>query len=73
MSVTTLAEMFMETVRNHGEKTSLMEKVDGRGAGDMKGGNACLITSFCLIKEMELDLPGKVTLTLVSDEENGNE
>jgi succinyl-diaminopimelate desuccinylase len=46
-------------------------KIYGRGAGDMKGGNACLITSFCLIKEMELDLPGKVTLTLVSDEENG--
>jgi succinyl-diaminopimelate desuccinylase len=46
-------------------------RIYGRGAGDMKGGNTGLITSFCLIKEMGLDLPGKITITLVSDEENG--
>lgn len=37
----------------------------------MKGGDTGLIFSFCLIKELGLDLPGKITLTLVSDEENG--
>ncbi len=37
----------------------------------MKGGNTSLIFSFCLIKELGLDLPGRITLTLVSDEENG--
>lgn len=46
-------------------------RIYGRGAGDMKGGDTGLIYSFCLIKGLDLDLPGKVTLTLVSDEENG--
>ena len=46
-------------------------RIYGRGAGDMKGGNTGLIFSFCLIKELGLDLPGRITLTLVSDEENG--
>ena len=46
-------------------------RIYGRGAGDMKGGDTGLVTGFCMIKEMAADLPGKVTLTLVSDEENG--
>jgi succinyl-diaminopimelate desuccinylase len=46
-------------------------KIYGRGAGDMKGGVSALTFLFCLLKEMNLDLPGKVTLTLVSDEETG--
>jgi len=47
------------------------DRIFGRGAGDMKGGVAALIFTFCLLKEMGIDLPGKVTLTLVSDEETG--
>jgi succinyl-diaminopimelate desuccinylase len=46
-------------------------KIFGRGACDMKGGLTSLLFSFCLIKEMGLELPGKLTLTLVSDEETG--
>ena len=58
---------------NVGPYSGLVEdgRIYGRGAGDMKGGDTGLITSFCLIKAMDLDFPGKVTLTLVSDEENG--
>ena len=46
-------------------------KLYGRGAADMKGGLAGLVYSFCLIGEMGLDLPGKLTLMVVSDEETG--
>jgi len=46
-------------------------KICGRGAGDMKGGLSALTFAFCLLKEMNLNLPGKVTLTIVSDEETG--
>ena len=48
-------------------------RIYGRGASDMKGGVAATFFSFCLIKEMGLDLPGKLTLTLVSDEESGGQ
>jgi succinyl-diaminopimelate desuccinylase len=41
----------------------------GRGAGDMKGGLASLLQSFCVTSR--LGLPGKVTLTCTSDEETG--
>ncbi|MFC1804193.1 ArgE/DapE family deacylase [Thermoproteota archaeon] len=46
-------------------------KLYGRSGGDMKGGLAGLVYSFCLIGEMGLDLPGKLTLMAVSDEETG--
>jgi succinyl-diaminopimelate desuccinylase len=46
-------------------------KIFGRGAGDMKGGVAALLFLFCHINEINLDIQGKVTLTLVSDEETG--
>ncbi|MBS7631457.1 ArgE/DapE family deacylase [Candidatus Bathyarchaeota archaeon] len=46
-------------------------KIHGRGAADMKGGLTALLYSFVLMKEMGITLPGKLTLTLVSDEESG--
>jgi succinyl-diaminopimelate desuccinylase len=46
-------------------------RIYGRGSSDMKGGVAATFFSFCLMKELDLDLPGKLTLTLVSDEETG--
>ena len=44
-------------------------RILGRGASDMKGGLAALTYCFIMIKEMEVKLPGKLTLCLVSDEE----
>jgi succinyl-diaminopimelate desuccinylase len=46
-------------------------KIYGRGAGDMKGGVTSLLFSFCLLNEMCLESLGKLTITLVSDEETG--
>jgi len=46
-------------------------KLWGRGAADMKGGLAASLAAFTLIGCMEIDLPGKLTLTIVSDEESG--
>jgi len=46
-------------------------KIMGRGASDMKGGLTASLFAFTLIKDLEINLPGKLTLTLVSDEETG--
>jgi succinyl-diaminopimelate desuccinylase len=47
-------------------------KIYGRGSGDMKGGLASLVWCFALVKELAPNLPGKLTLTLFSDEETGS-
>ena len=44
-------------------------RIYGRGSGDMKGGFAGLLFSFCLLNET--DFPGKITFTGTSDEETG--
>ena len=44
-------------------------RIYGRGSGDMKGGFAGLLFSFCLLNET--NFPGKVTFTATSDEETG--
>ncbi len=46
-------------------------KIHGRGSGDMKGGLASLVWCFTLAKELAPELPGRLTLTLFSDEESG--
>jgi len=46
-------------------------RIYGRGSGDMKGGLASLVWCFTLAKELIPLLPGKLTLTLFSDEESG--
>jgi succinyl-diaminopimelate desuccinylase len=48
-------------------------KIYGRGSGDMKGGLASLVWCFALVKELAPNLPGKLTLTLFSDEESGGQ
>lgn len=45
----------------------------GRGASDMKAGLGGLIFVFALLKKLEIDLPGKLTLAIVPDEETGGE
>jgi len=45
----------------------------GRGALDMKGGIAMMLTAFLRAKAEALPLPGDVILALVSDEERGGE
>jgi acetylornithine deacetylase/succinyl-diaminopimelate desuccinylase-like protein len=45
----------------------------GRGALDMKGGAAMLISAFLKAKQNETRLPGDVILALVSDEEDGGD
>lgn len=45
----------------------------GRGALDMKGGDAMLLSAFLRAKRERLQLPGDLILTLVSDEEAGGE
>jgi len=46
-------------------------RVFGRGAADMKGGSTALLAVTLLLKRMQVPLAGKLTLTLVSDEETG--
>jgi len=46
-------------------------KILGRGSADMKGGLTVSVFTFALFKEIGIELPGKLTLTLVSDEETG--
>lgn len=46
-------------------------RIYGRGAVDMKGGDAALMTAFLIMAERRRDWRGRVTLTLVSDEETG--
>lgn len=43
----------------------------GRGSSDMKGGLAASLFVFTLVKELGIGLPGRLTMTLVSDEESG--
>ena len=45
----------------------------GRGALDMKGGDAMLLSAFLRAKQEQLPLPGDVILTFLSDEEAGGE
>ncbi|WP_407270142.1 M20 family metallopeptidase [Radiobacillus sp. PE A8.2] len=45
----------------------------GRGASDMKAGLGGLIYTFALLKKLNIDLPGKLTLAVVPDEETGGE
>lgn len=46
-------------------------KIWGRGVADMKGGLTAFVVILVLFKEMGVKLPGKLTLSLVSDEETG--
>ena len=43
----------------------------GRGAADMKGGTTALLAVTLLLKRLQVPFAGRVTLTLVSDEETG--
>ena len=45
----------------------------GRGALDMKGGVAMMLSSLLRAKSEELDLPGDVILAVLSDEEAGSD
>ncbi|HLQ74121.1 MAG TPA: ArgE/DapE family deacylase [Bacillota bacterium] len=45
----------------------------GRGASDMKAGLGGLIFTFSLLKRLNIDLPGQLTLAIVPDEETGGE
>ncbi|WP_078544757.1 M20 family metallopeptidase [Litchfieldia alkalitelluris] len=45
----------------------------GRGASDMKAGLGGLIYTFALLKKMNIELPGQLTLAIVPDEETGGE
>lgn len=47
-------------------------KVTGRGACDMKGGNAAFLWAIKSLIECEIELDGKVIATVVSGEETGN-
>lgn len=43
----------------------------GRGTADMKGGTTALLAATLLLAELQVPLKGRLTLTLVSDEETG--
>ena len=45
----------------------------GRGASDMKAGLGGLIYTFALLKKLNIELPGQLTLAIVPDEETGGE
>jgi succinyl-diaminopimelate desuccinylase len=46
-------------------------RIYGRGTIDMKGGDAAMMTAFLALAEHRRDWAGRVTMTLVSDEETG--
>jgi succinyl-diaminopimelate desuccinylase len=46
-------------------------KLYGRGVIDMKVGTAASILTYCYLHELRDQLPGRLTLTAVSDEESG--
>jgi acetylornithine deacetylase/succinyl-diaminopimelate desuccinylase family protein len=48
-------------------------KVHGRGAADMKAGTTASLITFLRLAEVADQLPGRLTLTLVSDEETGGQ
>ncbi|WP_017473601.1 M20 family metallopeptidase [Amphibacillus jilinensis] len=45
----------------------------GRGASDMKAGLGGLIFTFAMLKKLNIELPGQLTLAVVPDEETGGE
>ena len=45
-------------------------KILGRGAADMKGGLTAAIYAFLSIVNLKADIPGRITLTIVPDEES---
>jgi len=47
--------------------------LQGRGASDMKAGLGGMIYTFTLLKKLNIDLPGKLSLAIVPDEETGGE
>ena len=46
-------------------------RIYGRGSADMKGGTTALLAVTILLQRLKVPLAGKVTLTMVSDEETG--
>lgn len=48
-------------------------RVHGRGTVDMKCGTTAMIFTYLALREMAPDLAGRVTLTVVSDEETGGQ
>ncbi len=46
-------------------------KIKGRGAADMKGGTTASIVTFLLLQSLADQFDGRLSLTLVSDEETG--
>jgi succinyl-diaminopimelate desuccinylase len=46
-------------------------KILGRGVADMKAGSVISLICFQLIHELSIPIKGQLTLTIVSDEENG--
>jgi succinyl-diaminopimelate desuccinylase len=46
-------------------------RIYGRGSADMKGGTTALLAVTILLHRLQVPLAGKVTLTMVSDEETG--
>ena len=46
-------------------------RVHGRGTVDMKCGTTALLFVFAYLYRLRAELPGRVTLTVVSDEETG--
>jgi succinyl-diaminopimelate desuccinylase len=46
-------------------------RVHGRGTVDMKCGTTALLFAFAYLHRLRAELPGRVTLTVVSDEETG--
>jgi len=46
--------------------------VYGRGASDMKGGNAAMMLALKALKEQGVELKGQIVLTIVGDEETGS-
>lgn len=49
--------------------TIVENRIVGRGACDMKSGTTALLFAFAALSEMRADLAGRLTLTVVSDEE----
>lgn len=45
----------------------------GRGASDMKAGLSGIIFAFTILKRLQIKLPGKLSLTIVPDEETGGD
>ncbi len=46
-------------------------RIYGRGSSDMKGGSTAAVFAFAYLSRLKAKLRGKLTLTIVSDEESG--